>query len=125
MQDAALPAANSFVFHNLPFFTHVHHLHCTEDDSAHMQACVVGVSCMQDVMDHMEKRVKSRFSHRRILIKPPTDFEARQEQVRGGAPPSLAQKVAQPTTESSSRPPVPCVTGCPLHRRLVGPHCQG
>jgi hypothetical protein len=32
---------------------------------------------MQDVMDHMEKRVKSRFSHRRILIKPPTEFEPR------------------------------------------------
>ena len=38
---------------------------------------MVGVSCMQDVMDHMEKRVKSRFSHRRILLKPPTEFEPR------------------------------------------------
>lgn len=47
-----------------------------------LQACVVGISCMQDVMDHMEKRVRSRFSAQRILVTPPLEFEPRAPQVR-------------------------------------------
>ena len=46
-----------------------------------LQACVVGISCMQDVMDHMEKRVRSRFSAQRILVTPPLEFEPRAPQV--------------------------------------------
>jgi hypothetical protein len=40
-----------------------------------LQAGVVGVTTAQDVMDLMEKRVKSRFSHRRLLVTLPSHFE--------------------------------------------------
>ena len=48
---------------------------------AESQAAVIGVSCCQDVMEHMEKRVKSRFSHRKLLVNQLPSFE----EVRGFA----------------------------------------
>ncbi|KAJ9520512.1 hypothetical protein QJQ45_000256 [Haematococcus lacustris] len=41
-----------------------------------VQAAVIGITCAQDVMEGMEKRVKSRFSHRKIVITCPSHFEA-------------------------------------------------
>ena len=35
---------------------------------AHAQAAVVAISARHNVMDSMEKRVRSRFSHRRDII---------------------------------------------------------
>jgi origin recognition complex subunit 4 len=40
-----------------------------------LQAAVVGITCAQDVMESMEKRVKSRFSHRKIIVTGPLHFE--------------------------------------------------
>ncbi|GFH28118.1 uncharacterized protein HaLaN_26557 [Haematococcus lacustris] len=40
-----------------------------------VQAAVIGITCAQDVMEGMEKRVKSRFSHRKIVITCPAHFE--------------------------------------------------
>ncbi|KAI3431512.1 hypothetical protein D9Q98_004562 [Chlorella vulgaris] len=37
-----------------------------------MQAAVVGLSCRQDVVEMLEKRVKSRFSHRKLDLSLPT-----------------------------------------------------
>ena len=37
--------------------------------------CVLGVSCRLDVIELLEKRVKSRFSHRQIFIYPHYSFE--------------------------------------------------
>ncbi|GAX83598.1 hypothetical protein CEUSTIGMA_g11023.t1 [Chlamydomonas eustigma] len=70
------------------------------DTLAHskVQACVVGVSCMVDVMDHMEKRVKSRFSHRRILITTPSHFEATES-----SPPSAVSSLSPGSAVTSSR----------------------
>ncbi|XP_018350470.1 PREDICTED: origin recognition complex subunit 4 [Trachymyrmex septentrionalis] len=38
--------------------------------SAQVPICVVGISCRLDVMELLEKRVKSRFSHRQIFLFP-------------------------------------------------------
>jgi hypothetical protein len=40
--------------------------------TGHWQAAVLGVTCQWDVQDAMEKRVRSRFSSRRVLL-PPLD----------------------------------------------------
>ena len=34
------------------------------------------IVCMQDVVELLEKRVKSRFSHRQILLFPQSDFNS-------------------------------------------------
>ncbi len=39
------------------------------------QAAVLGLTCAQDVMESMEKRVRSRFSHRRIILTGFSHFE--------------------------------------------------
>ena len=44
--------------------------------SSRAQACVVGVSVRIDVADMMEKRVRSRFSHRRMLFAAPAAADA-------------------------------------------------
>lgn len=46
--------------------------------SSRAQACVVGVSVRVDVADMMEKRVRSRFSHRRMLFAAPPAARAAQ-----------------------------------------------
>lgn len=42
---------------------------------SNVEAGVIGITCAQDIMDLMEKRVKSRFSHRRIIVSSPLHFE--------------------------------------------------
>lgn len=37
----------------------------------HTQAALIGTSQRQDVMDLLEKRIRSRFSHRRLLLGEP------------------------------------------------------
>lgn len=45
--------------------------------SAQTPICVLGISCRLDVVVLLEKRVKSRFSHRQILLLPNSDdFDA-------------------------------------------------
>jgi hypothetical protein len=41
------------------------------------QAAVLGVTCQWDVQDAMEKRVRSRFSSRRVLLPPLDHTKAR------------------------------------------------
>lgn len=40
-----------------------------------VQAAVLGLTPAQDVMESLEKRVRSRFSHRKIILTPPLVFE--------------------------------------------------
>uniref|UniRef100_A0A182Q574 Origin recognition complex subunit 4 n=1 Tax=Anopheles farauti TaxID=69004 RepID=A0A182Q574_9DIPT len=48
--------------------------------SAQAPICVVGVTARLDVIELLEKRVKSRFSHRQVFLLPPEDdFEGRLE----------------------------------------------
>uniref|UniRef100_A0A182NJQ2 Origin recognition complex subunit 4 n=1 Tax=Anopheles dirus TaxID=7168 RepID=A0A182NJQ2_9DIPT len=48
--------------------------------SAQAPICVVGVTARLDVIELLEKRVKSRFSHRQVFLLPPEDdFEGRVE----------------------------------------------
>ncbi|XP_055631232.1 origin recognition complex subunit 4 isoform X2 [Toxorhynchites rutilus septentrionalis] len=48
--------------------------------SAQAPICVIGITARLDVVELLEKRVKSRFSHRQIFILPPmNDFEGRIE----------------------------------------------
>lgn len=37
--------------------------------------CVIGITCRLDVVELLEKRVKSRYSHRAILTFPTYDFD--------------------------------------------------
>ena len=37
--------------------------------------CVLGLTCRLDVVELLEKRVKSRFSHRQIHLQPPDSFD--------------------------------------------------
>uniref|UniRef100_A0A1B0GH13 Origin recognition complex subunit 4 n=1 Tax=Lutzomyia longipalpis TaxID=7200 RepID=A0A1B0GH13_LUTLO len=41
--------------------------------SPQVPVCVLGVTCRLDVMELLEKRVKSRFSHRQIFLFPPSN----------------------------------------------------
>ncbi|XP_068612560.1 origin recognition complex subunit 4 [Brachionichthys hirsutus] len=66
--------------------------------SAQAPVAVVGVTCRLDVLELLEKRVKSRFSHRQIHLLSGTTFSRYQERVRtqlclpGGFPdPKFAQ----------------------------------
>jgi origin recognition complex subunit 4 len=43
--------------------------------SAHNPIAVIGLTCRLDVVELLEKRVKSRFSHRQILLFPHTEFD--------------------------------------------------
>ncbi|PSN45324.1 Origin recognition complex subunit 4 [Blattella germanica] len=45
--------------------------------SAQAPICVVGLTCRLDVIELLEKRVKSRFSHRQIFLFPKNNFETR------------------------------------------------
>lgn len=40
--------------------------------AANMQAAVIGITCQHDVVEHMEKRARSRFSHRKLLVPAPS-----------------------------------------------------
>ncbi|KAI8464391.1 MAG: hypothetical protein J3K34DRAFT_440678 [Monoraphidium minutum] len=50
--------------------------------SSQVQAAVLGVTCQWDVQDAMEKRVRSRFSSRRMML-PPLDHSLPEESPRG------------------------------------------
>ena len=69
-----------------------------------VQACVIGVSSVVDVMDSMEKRVRSRFSHRRIVLQPPQYFEAK---VVDEAGPSTSDEAGPSTSASASNAAAP------------------
>ncbi|KAL6749100.1 hypothetical protein V8C86DRAFT_2442390, partial [Haematococcus lacustris] len=61
-----------------------------------VQAAVIGITCAQDVMEGMEKRVKSRFSHRKIVITCPSHFEV-----------PVIQQVSQPGPVNSTAAALP------------------
>ena len=44
--------------------------------------CVIGVSSHFDVVESLEKRVKSRFNHRQLVLLPPSSFEEYYKMVR-------------------------------------------
>ena len=44
--------------------------------SSKVQATILGVSCRHDVVELMEKRSRSRFSHRKVVLPAPTDAQA-------------------------------------------------
>ncbi|KAL6752250.1 hypothetical protein V8C86DRAFT_2758538 [Haematococcus lacustris] len=71
-----------------------------------VQAAVIGITCAQDVMEGMEKRVKSRFSHRKIVITCPSHFEV-----------PVIQQVSQPGPVNSTAAALPAprpVAGGPV-----------
>ncbi len=49
-----------------------------------MQAAVIGVTTRQDVLEMLEKRVKSRFSHRKLDVVLPTSLRPRPAEAQGG-----------------------------------------
>lgn len=61
--------------------------------SSQVQAAVLGVTCQWDVQDAMEKRVRSRFSSRRVLV-PPLDASKPDEAPRGVLSAMLAAPAA-------------------------------
>lgn len=68
--------------------------------SAGMQAAVVGLSCRHDVMELLEKRVRSRFSHRKQLI---PEMEEKDFDSPGNSPRDvLAAMLAMPDSDSST-----------------------
>ncbi|KIZ04334.1 Origin recognition complex subunit 4 [Monoraphidium neglectum] len=65
--------------------------------SSQVQAAVLGVTCQWDVQDAMEKRVRSRFSSRRVLLPPLDHTKARRAgagagRLRGCGPRWLAEE---------------------------------
>ena len=65
-----------------------------------LQAAVVGLSCRHDVMELLEKRVRSRFSHRKQLI---PEIEEKHFDQPGNSPKDvLAAMLTMPNSDSSS-----------------------
>ncbi|XP_014262610.1 origin recognition complex subunit 4 isoform X2 [Cimex lectularius] len=50
--------------------------------SAQAPICVVGLTCRIDITEMLEKRVKSRFSHRQIFLFPSNNFSDRIERIK-------------------------------------------
>ncbi|EIE26129.1 hypothetical protein COCSUDRAFT_40278 [Coccomyxa subellipsoidea C-169] len=72
--------------------------------ASNIQAAVVGLSARFDVMEIMEKRVKSRFSHRRDIV---LELDAAGfEHPHSGVPSLLAAMLALP--EEGASPEAPC-----------------
>ena len=73
---------------------------------AHAQAAVVAISARHNVMDSMEKRVRSRFSHRRdiILELAIEDFD----HPESGPVALLKSFLSLPVSESSDSPSLFC-----------------
>ena len=67
-----------------------------------LQAAVVGLSCRHDVMELLEKRVRSRFSHRKQLL---PELEQKDFDQPGNSPKDvLASMLTVPETGSSDAP---------------------
>lgn len=65
-----------------------------------LQAAVVGLSCRHDVMELLEKRVRSRFSHRKQLI---PEMEEKHFDQPGNSPKDvLAAMLTMPDSDSTS-----------------------
>ena len=65
-----------------------------------LQAAVVGLSCRHDVMELLEKRVRSRFSHRKQLI---PEMEEKHLDQPGNSPQDvLAAMLTMPDADSSA-----------------------
>lgn len=65
-----------------------------------LQAAVVGLSCRHDVMELLEKRVRSRFSHRKQLI---PEMEEKHFDQPGNSPKDvLAAMLTVPDSDSTS-----------------------
>ncbi|KAK9916102.1 hypothetical protein WJX75_008581 [Coccomyxa subellipsoidea] len=76
--------------------------------ASNIQAAVVGLSARFDVMEIMEKRVKSRFSHRRDIV---LELDAAGFDHPGsGVPSLLAAMLALPEEEQGASPDAPCTT---------------
>ena len=48
---------------------------------ANVQAVVIGVSCMTSVLDLMEKRARSRFSHKVVIVHAPSSNACNEAEV--------------------------------------------
>ena len=74
--------------------------------AAHAQAAVVAISARHNVMDSMEKRVRSRFSHRRdiILELAIEDFD----HPESGPVALLRSFLSLPVSDPSDNPTVSC-----------------
>lgn len=65
-----------------------------------LQAAVVGLSCRHDVMELLEKRVRSRFSHRKQLI---PEMEEKHFDQPGNSPKDvLAAMLTMPDSDSTT-----------------------
>jgi len=76
-----------FVLDHFELFCHHHNQTLLYNlfDIAQTQAapiCVIGVSSHFDVVESLEKRVKSRFNHRQLVLLPPSSFEEYYKMVR-------------------------------------------
>ncbi|KAL6755628.1 hypothetical protein V8C86DRAFT_3137545 [Haematococcus lacustris] len=71
-----------------------------------VQAAVIGITCAQDVMEGMEKRVKSRFSHRKIVITCPAHFEVPAIQQGSQSGPVNSTAAALPAPRPAAGGPV-------------------
>ena len=85
---------------------------CSVPHATAWQAAVIGVSCRHDVMELLEKRVRSRFSHRKHLIPDlqeqdldtpgnnPSDILSSMLTIPGNMPTQASQR--QPSAQSST-----------------------
>ena len=69
-----------FILEEFDLFAHTQKqtfLYCLLDSlqKSQAKAVVVGTTCRHDCLDLLEKRVKSRFSHRSVTLTPPTALE--------------------------------------------------
>ena len=69
-----------FILEEFDLFAHTQKqtfLYCLLDSlqKSQAKAVVIGTTCRHDCLDLLEKRVKSRFSHRSITLTPPTTLE--------------------------------------------------
>jgi origin recognition complex subunit 4 len=65
-----------FILEDFDLFAHSNKqtfLYCLLDSlqKSHAQAMVIGTTCRYDCLNLLEKRVKSRFSHRNVILTPP------------------------------------------------------
>lgn len=97
-----------FILEEFDLFAHTQKqtfLYCLLDSlqKSQAKAVVIGTTCRHDCLDLLEKRVKSRFSHRSVTLTPPTILE--DGDVEGsGAKSILTDILSLPTGEDIPSP---------------------
>lgn len=79
-----------FILEDFDLFAHSNKqtfLYCLLDSlqKSHAQAMVIGTTCRYDCLNLLEKRVKSRFSHRNVILTPPITTGHRQDKNTGSS----------------------------------------